>query len=88
MFDKKKRFAIIRVDGFCPLKLERKLNCDNRLCKDCKMRKNYGDTKKQLVRKIAQGIIIASKKRQIYIANPIAFSKAVSKIIIEFLGVK
>lgn len=86
-----KRYAIVRVEGRCPREAEMNwdIKCVPTLeCDKCLTRINYGDTKKQLLRKIAQGIIIASKKKQIYIANPKAFSKAVSKIIVEFLGVE
>lgn len=87
-----KKYAIVRVDkDWCPYYADKEFIipcsnfCENRFeCKDCR----YGDTKEQLIRKVAQGIIIASRKRQIYIANPKAFSKAVSKIIVEFLGVE
>lgn len=80
-----KRYAIVRVDYKCPQDLEEDIKrCVGEHCKNCR----YGDTKEQLVRKVEQGIIIASKKKQIYIANPKAFSKAVSKIIVEFLGVE
>lgn len=83
-----KRYAIVRVDKEdedfkCPI-------CPSitQSCCDCKIVETYGDTKEQLIRKVAQGIIIASKKKQIYIGNPKAFSKAVAKIIVEFLGVE
>lgn len=87
----KPRYSIVRVDNSCPAMLD-DFGCiiaRNMLhCKCGEDTKNYGDTKEQLIRKVEQGIIIASKKKQIYIANPKAFSKAVSKIIVEFLGVK
>lgn len=91
-----KRYAIVRVDNRCPVEEEEDICLVDRIkmfpcfndkrlsCKKCK----YGDTKEQLIRKVEQGIIIASKKKQIYIANPKAFSKEVSKIIVEFLGVE
>ena len=76
-----KRYAIVEVgkDGNC---LEEFICSGN--CNKC----DYGDTKEQLISKVAQGIIIASKKKQIYIGNPKAFSKAVAEIIVEFLGVE
>ena len=79
-----KRYSIVRVDGECPKGFNEDIYC--KWCGNCG--RIYGDTKEQLIRKVEQGIIIASKKKQIYIANPKAFSKAVSKIIVEFLGVE
>ena len=88
---KEKRYAIVRVDNSCPAMLD-DFGCivaRNMLhCKCGEDTKNYGDTKEQLIRKVEQGIIIASKNQQIYIVNPKAFSKAVAKEIVEFLGVE
>lgn len=94
----KKRYSIVRVDGFCPLKLERKLNCDNRLCRDCKLIKTYGDTKEQMVMKVAQALLIDEIERYRKAPNceinktiiehesRICLEKA--QFIVEFLGVK
>lgn len=93
----KPRYSIIRVEGLCPLKLERKLNCDNRLCKDCKLIKNYGDTKEQLIGKVAQaikrklkgGLILRNTKiNETYNIQKTISTKAVAKEIVEFLGVR
>lgn len=97
MVEGKERYAIVRVDGFCPLKLERKLNCDNRLCEDCKLIKNYGDTKEQLILKVAQaikrklkrGLILRNTKiNETYNIQKTISAKAVAKEIVKFLGVK
>ena len=90
-----KRYAIVRVDGFCPLKLERKLNCDNRLCEDCKLIKNYGDTKKQLLNKIETAIkrklkggysVTYRKFGKGYIKDSVS-ARELTESIVEFLGV-
>lgn len=89
-----KRYAIVRVDGFCPLKLERKLNCDNRLCEDCKLIKNYGDTKEQMILKIAQVLIrevladIKIKVDKRTLEELTKMQRQSAEKIIEFLGVK
>ena len=60
-----KRYAIVRVEHYCPIiednngDLKQTPYCPqdkdkNFLCSDCKMLKNYGDTKEQLIRKITQ----------------------------------
>ena len=53
----KKRYAIVRVDNKCPAYENINL-CDEEhtTCEDCKINKNYGDTKKQLIKKVAQAI--------------------------------
>ena len=50
-----KRYAIVRVDNKCPAYENINL-CDeeNTTCEDCKANDNYGDTKEQLVMKVAQ----------------------------------
>lgn len=78
----KPRYSIIRVDGLCPLKLERKLNCDNRLCKDCKIIQNYGDTKEQLINKITTAL------RRTWLNEDNQSFREVAEEIVEFLGVK
>lgn len=78
----KPRYSIIRVDGLCPLKLERKLNCDNRLCKGCKIIQNYGDTKEQLINKITTAL------RRTWLNEDNQSFREVAEEIVEFLGVK
>lgn len=86
-----KRYAIVRVDNRCPAYIEAELNANE--CKrmfkckekyyekDCsKVCKNYGDTKEQLIRKIAQILKIATNKKQTWIG--------LAKEIVEFLGVE
>ena len=85
-----KRYAIVRVDNtWCPNKFE---NIDNRFVCDSR-RKNikyvhcercrYGDTKEQLVRKVAQalkGTLWNDRKGLTY--------EEIATKIVEFLGVK
>jgi hypothetical protein len=94
-----KRYAIVRVDGICPLYLEqRTYKCEmgNFTCEKCY---TYGDTKEQMILKVAQvifkrkikafkkvvGVEISSKKdlKQIY-----EKCLETSKEIVEFLGVE
>lgn len=83
----KKRYSIVRVDGECPKGFNEDIYC--KWCGNCG--RIYGDTKEQLIRKIAQAIV----KR--YFKN---FSGSkfcidimyreyleVAKEIVEFLGV-
>ena len=58
-----KRYAIVRVDGICPLYLEqRTYKCEmgNFTCENCY---TYGDTKEQLIKKVAQVIFKAKLER-------------------------
>lgn len=90
-----KRYAIVRVEHYCPIikdnngDLKQTPYCPqdkdkNFLCSDCKMLKNYGDTKEQLIRKVAQASI------NYYESRP--FSKVnfqdMARWIVEFLGVE
>ena len=91
----KPRYSIIRVEGLCPLKLERKLNCDNRLCKDCKIIQNYGDNKQQLVAKVQQALFKSIFTEQLQKVVAIEEQKRIYKQyrpmaekVVEFLGVK
>lgn len=91
----KPRYSIIRVDGLCPLKLERKLNCDNRLCKDCKLIKNYGDTKEQLIGKVQQALFKSVFTEEVQKAVVIEEQERIYKQyrpmaekVVEFLGVE
>lgn len=101
-----KRYAIVRVDNRCPVEEEENIYLTDRIkmfpcfndkrlsCKKC----NYGDTKEQLVMKVAQvlfkeqleiykkvyGIIPNDKfMKEIYIKQ-----LKVAKKIVEFLGVE
>lgn len=91
-----KRYAIVRVDGRCPA-YEDYIFCgriDKRFrivdttvdCNKCKIRKYYGDTKEQLVRKIV------SYMNRLYVEqyqNNMAYTyEKIAKEIIEFLGEK
>lgn len=51
----KKRYSIVRVDNKCPAYENINL-CDeeNTTCEDCKVMDNYGDTKEEMIKKIAQ----------------------------------
>lgn len=96
-----KRYAIVRVDKFCPRDLERnyKLKCIGSLhCDKCEIKKIYGDTKEQLTMKVAQ--VLFKGKLEIYknvygiIPND-KFMKEiyikqlkVAKKIVEFLGIE
>lgn len=102
-----KRYAIVRVDRFCPSKFEEIENLNvcaepiryymNRLvnCKNCR----YGDTKEQLIKKVAQ--VMLRKFVKGYLGNAIKpkLAKeqieimyknylAIAKEIVEFLGVE
>ena len=102
----KKRYAIVRVDNtWCPNKFE---NVDNRFVCDSR-KKNikyvhcerclYGDTKEQLIRKVAQVMLrkfianyltngikpkLADEQIQIVYKNYLELAKE----IVEFLGVE
>ena len=89
----KERYSIVRADKFCPRDLERnyKLKCIGSLhCDKCDLKKKYGDTKEQLIRKVAQ---IRFKQETQYGSKDmlkatynICYKQA--KEIVEFLGVK
>lgn len=80
-----KRYAIVRVDkDWCPYYADKEFIipcsnfCENRFeCKDCR----YGDTKEQLIRKIAQ--VLRTKRVLLGITD-----KQLAKEIVEFLGVE
>lgn len=98
-----KKYAIVRVDGKCPDEFE-KINldyvCRNISCyqgKECS--KNfYGDTKEQVIKKVAQ--VLFEAKLEIYknvygiipndkfMKDIYAKQLKVAKKIVEFLGVK
>lgn len=81
----KKKYAIVRVDNHCPSwcgdnpKLDY-IVCDlkNKNCKNCR----YGDTKEQLVVKVAQIL-----KQQMFILEVYEDYIEAAKNIVEFLGV-
>ena len=88
-----KRYAIVRVDNVCPnihdihykFVCENSNNFKNENCKNCR----YGDTKEQLIRKVAQAI-----RKPICEGNLNFSSKGfrysvirLAKEIVEFLGV-
>lgn len=81
-----KRYVIVRVDKFCPRDLERNYNlkCIGSLhCDKCDLRKKYGDTKEQLIKKVAQALELCMNKGYRTIT-----SEEYAKEIVEFLGVK
>ena len=97
----KKRYSIIRVDKFCPRDLERNYNlkCIGSLhCDKCDLKKKYGDTKKQMIKKVATAMKIAVKKatkKNIFIVYDeekipvcIFIENVLAKKIVEFLGVE
>ena len=97
-----KRYAIVRVDNVCPnihdihykFVCENSNNFKNENCKNCR----YGDTKEQLIRKVAQAIFRRKLKmyKKVYGGIPNKnFTKqiylqcySVTKEIVEFLGVE
>lgn len=83
-----KRYAIVRVDdNWCPNAFDNismEFICSNKTntrskknCKNCR----YGDTKEQLIRKVAQVIKRKSLKGAIWESD-------LAKEIVEFLGVE
>ena len=88
----KKRYAIVRVDNNCPFMQEKfdfsscskMFNCDKFIrCEKCEHNCRYGDTKEQLIRKVAQALELCMKKGYRTIT-----SEEYAKFIVEFLGVK
>lgn len=101
-----KRYSIVRVDGSCPMNIEKQLDeierdemfsrCKDLTmnCKDCR----YGDTKEQMILKVAQ--VLFEAKLEIYknvygiipndkfMKDIYAKQLKVAKKIIEFLGIK
>ena len=88
----KKRYSIVRVDGKCPYHTTDKAFCINqkekRFCIECKIRDRYGDTKEQLIRKVAQ--IIERRFARNYRFGVLVdeIKKGLAKEIVEFLGVE
>ena len=103
-----KRYAIVRVDNSCPAyedyifckRIDKKFRIvDTSIdCNKCKIRKNYGDTKEQLERKIAQ--VLFKRKVKLYkkvwgcdmgsIEKEDRYKQCleIAKEIVEFLGVE
>lgn len=92
-----KRYDIIRVDKHCPnwyqKDIDQKFLCDNQDCTSCDGCR-YGDTKEQLVRKVAQ---VLKRKADLSNYNKGAkfcynlhfkYCENLAKEIIEFLGIK
>ena len=96
----KPKYAIVRVDNKCPEYTEEDFECpfsnDKIECEICRQGR-YGDTKEQLIRKVAQvirkklkgGLILRNTKiNETYNIQKTISAKAVAKEIVEFLGVK
>ena len=83
-----KRYAILRVDNKCPDEFEKidvQFICRNLSCyegKEC-YKNFYGDTKEQLIRKVAQAL-----KQQMFLLDVYEDYKEAAKNIVEFLGVE
>ena len=74
-----KRYSIVRVDGECPKGFNEDIYC--KWCGNCG--RIYGDTKEQLIKKVAQaltGTLWNDRKGLTY--------EEIAKKIVEFLGVK
>ena len=95
-----KRYAIVSVDNKCPGYTEEDFECpfsnDKIECEICRQGR-YGDTKKQLIKKVAQVLFKRKYKinERLYGYMSDNFKKRLytqcleaSKEIIEFLGVK
>lgn len=98
-----KRYAIVRVDnGWCPL-LESDELCDTAEdCFSCKIKTRYGDTKEQMILKVAQvllreelewyrenlDIIPKGKIDEPLVRNLYERCLDKAKKIVEFLGVE
>lgn len=89
----KKRYSIVRVDNSCPAMLD-DFGCiiaRNMLhCKCGEDTKNYGDTKEQMIRKIAQ-ILFKNAPKETYQPRYIEQKRKILEVatkIVEFLGVE
>ena len=95
-----KRYAIVRVDDRCPdffCKYKVMKNEKSFSCNDCNLHRKYGDTKEQLVKKVAQVFFkrkLKAYKKLFDIVPNKADAKQVykcclevAKEIVEFLGV-
>lgn len=98
-----KRYAIVRVDDkkegkLCPLFENEKLCNIEKNCWNCKIKYQYGDTKEQLIRKVAQ--VIFRRKLKLYkkiwgsdmgsIERKDIYEQCLdcAKEIVEFLGIR
>ena len=83
-----KRYAIVRVDRECPEYREEDFVCPypdkKEECLKCENGR-YGDTKEQLINKVAQ--VIKKKYPTFAIIAPLKL-KELAKEIVEFLGVE
>lgn len=86
----KKRYAIVRVDNnWCPFYSDNEFRvsgfCDGRFeCKNCR----YGDTKEQLIRKVAQALErTITDGVYVRFGIPITVEKLATDVV-EFLGVE
>jgi hypothetical protein len=97
---KNKRYSIVRVDIYNPCCLEN-IECkvDAEICHKGKCPYNYGDTKEQLIKKVAQKIFEDENRTWVdtfgeeyllkkYINMNKEKSLKLAKEIIEFLGVE
>ena len=95
----KKRYAIVRVDNNCPFvtedmkhtESEKVFNC-NEFWEDdpCSKKCKYGDTKEQLIRKVAQ-VMFKNAPKETYLPRHIEQKRKIlkdAKEIVEFLGVE
>lgn len=98
----KKRYAIVRVDGSCPsgtydgckvnlvcVQERKRIKVTERNCKFCL----YGDTKEQLIRKVAQVLIkdemkYCQPKTEVHKRISWQNNMELAKQIVEFLGVE
>lgn len=98
-----KRYAIVRVDNNCPFYTELvTTKCwiykNEKSCIGfkCKIKKTYGDTKQQLIKKVATAILRNLKDGEVlkyeefgtgFIKQPVSV-EYLAKEIVEFLGVE
>ena len=88
----KARYSIVRVDNNCPFVTEdmshniceKVFNC-NEFWEDtpCSKKCNYGDTKEQLIKKVAQSL-----KNSLWNDTQSKTYEELAKEIVEFLGVE
>lgn len=99
-----KRYAIVRVDNNCPFYTELvTTKCwiykNDKSCFKCKIKKTYGDTKEQLVRKVVQVMMrkysisyfrttMQDKINPKHLKSAYDYYLDLAKEIVEFLGVK
>lgn len=84
----KKRYSIVRVDKHCPSHFENKINlryvCKKGDCSQCR----YGDTKEQMILKVAQVIRRYRKNLDICEYCDMKDEFEIAEKIVEFLGVE